>query len=69
MDISTFQISVPDGGLESLQMRLSATTFPDELEDVQWEMGSPLSDIQRFVRHWKHSFNWRQIERDINTIP
>ncbi|MCJ1394789.1 hypothetical protein MMC18_007669 [Xylographa bjoerkii] len=69
MDISAFQISVPDSNLERLQWRLSSTSFPDELDDTRWDMGAPLADVQRLVQYWNHGFDWRQSERDINTMP
>ena len=69
MDISTFQVSILDSALDDLRSRLSSATFPDELEDAGWDMGAPLADVQRLVGYWKDGFNWRQSERDINTMP
>ncbi|MCJ1381236.1 hypothetical protein MMC17_004345 [Xylographa soralifera] len=69
MDISIFKVSVADSALDKLRSRLSSASFPNELENARWDMGAPLADVQRLLRYWKDGFDWRQSERDINTMP
>lgn len=64
--IKPFEIAVPDAKLASLRRKLEDATFPDELEDVGWDLGAPLSDIKRLTGHWKDKFDWRAKERELN---
>jgi hypothetical protein len=50
---SRFQISVPDDALALLQRKLADVRFPDELSDVGWDYGAPLSDVKRLVTNGK----------------
>ena len=66
---SRFQISVPDDALALLQRKLADVRFPDELSDVGWDYGAPLSDVKRLVNKWKDGYNWRTHERELNQLP
>jgi len=64
-----FQISVPDEALTLLHGRLADARFPDELSDVGWDYGAPLSDVKRLVDKWKDGYDWRVQERELNKLP
>lgn len=65
-----FQISVSSEALEALQTHLSIARFPDELDDADWDYGSPLADVQRLVARWKDGYDWRKYEKELNdTLP
>ena len=64
-----FQISVPDDALALLRRKLSDARFPDEIDDVGWDYGVPLSDLKRLVNKWKDSYDWRDHERELNKLP
>jgi len=64
-----FQISVPDDALALLRRKLGDAHFPDELSDASWDYGSPLSDVKRLVDEWKHNYDWRAHERELNKLP
>ncbi|KAK6836117.1 microsomal epoxide hydrolase [Apiospora arundinis] len=68
-DIKPYEISVPEAELAELQVRLARARFPDELEAAEWDMGSPLADIQRLTKHWAASFDWRAAEAKLNQFP
>lgn len=65
---SPFQVQVSDVALEDLKTRLSLTRFPDELEEAEWNYGSPLADIKRLVARWQEGFDWRSAEARINKV-
>lgn len=67
--IRPFTLSISDARLQQLQQKLALATFPDELEDAEWEHGAPLSDIKRLVAHWRTGYNWRSHEATINALP
>ena len=68
-DINPFTISIPDSSLSDLYTRLSLARFPDELDDAQWDYGSPLADIKRLTTYWKDTFDWRAAEKKLNHLP
>jgi hypothetical protein len=68
-DITPYQISIPDSAIETLQQKLSLSTFPDELPDSDWDLGTPLSDLKRLVEYWRTSYDWRKAEAKLNTLP
>lgn len=63
-----FQVNVPDSALADLQARLALTRFPDELEDAEWDYGTPLADVKRLVARWKDGYDWRAAERSMNEV-
>ena len=72
LDSSTeqpFVYAVPDADLELLQKKLALARFPDELEGAGWDYGVPLSNIRALVEHWRNGFDWRAVERSLNTLP
>lgn len=62
-----FKISIPDSKIQNLNAKLATTTFPGELQDAGWSMGSPLSDIKRIAEYWQHKFSWRKAEEHLNS--
>ncbi|KAG6812504.1 hypothetical protein H0H92_002503 [Tricholoma furcatifolium] len=63
---SPFQIAITDDQLSLLKQKLALTTFPDELNEAEWNYGSPLADIKRLVAYWKDGFDWRKQEALLN---
>ncbi|KAF3483082.1 epoxide hydrolase [Arthroderma uncinatum] len=64
--IKPFQISVPDSQLETLRKKLELANFPDELDEANWDLGTPLADIKRLAGYWRDKFDWRETERRLN---
>ena len=64
-----YQISVSEQKLSDLKTKLSHTTFPDELEDSDWDLGAPLADVKRLAAHWKDGYDWKKHEAQINELP
>lgn len=67
MDAPTpYRISIQNSQLEDLRQRLQLTRFPDELDNVAWDYGAPLSDIKRLTAYWKDGYDWRKHEAALN---
>lgn len=66
--IKPYKIDVPQSKLDGLRQKLSAAEFPNELSDAGWEMGSPLSNVQRLTKVWE-TFDWRKAEAKLNETP
>src|SRR5947199_3686649 len=69
MTIEQFKINVPDSALEDLHRRLDATRWPDELENVDWDMGSDLGFMKSLADYWRNNYDWRQQEALLNQLP
>lgn len=60
-----YKIDVPQSKIDTLKKKLALAEFPDELEDANWDLGAPLSDIKRLTKAWE-SFDWRKAEAKLN---
>ncbi len=65
----TFTLSIPEDRLTELKWKLEHATFPQEMDEPDWQTGAPRSEVQRLVEYWKNSFDWRKVERNINKLP
>jgi pimeloyl-ACP methyl ester carboxylesterase len=69
MAVEKFTIKVPDSLLVDLNQRLDATRWPDELENVDWELGSSLSYMKSLADYWRNGYEWRRQEAMLNRLP
>ena len=70
MSVDEYKIAVSDSVLEDLQKRLQLTKLPEQLDnDDIWDVGTPLSEVQRLLKYWKDGFNWRKAEALLNEMP
>ena len=70
MSITAYTISVPEEALADLSQRLALTKFPSQLyTENEWDPGTPVSIVERLVNHWKHGFDWRKAEAQLNELP
>lgn len=63
-----FRIKIPQRRIDILSQKLSLAEFPDEIKDVGWDRGCPLSEISRLVKIWKQ-WDWRTAEQKLNDHP
>ena len=64
--ITPFQISISDEDLEDLQLRLSLSRLPDQLNNISWEYGTDLNYMRELIGYWQDGFDWREQERQLN---
>ncbi|MEO7214586.1 MAG: epoxide hydrolase family protein [Mucilaginibacter sp.] len=67
--IKEFSVTVSQKVLDDLKLRLALTRWPDALEGSGWEDGADLSFMKKLVDYWQHQFDWRNVEREINSYP
>lgn len=67
--IHPFEVSFSAAGIDDLRRRLQQAIYPDELDNVNWDLGSPLTDVQWLAKHWATSFNFKQAEARLNDLP
>jgi epoxide hydrolase len=54
--------------LTDLRERLARTRFPDELDDVGWDYGTPLAYVRELVAYWLNEYDWREEEARLNRL-
>ena len=65
--IEPFRIDVPDAVLDDLHERLARTRFPNEIEGIGWDQGTPLAYLQELVAYWRDRYDWRVHEARLNS--
>ncbi|MEV8400547.1 epoxide hydrolase family protein [Streptomyces niveus] len=69
MSITPFRIDIPQGDLDDLHDRLDRTRWPDELPGAGWAYGIPLGHLRELAHHWRHAYDWRAAEAELNRWP
>lgn len=64
-----YQVNVTEDALEDLRFRLSHIRWPQGLPEAGWARGVPQDYLRELVDYWKHSYDWRQAEAELNQIP
>lgn len=67
--IEPFRLSVPQDDLDDLYDRLDRTRWPAELPGAGWEYGVPAGYLRELVRYWRHAYDWRAAEAELNRWP
>ncbi|CAI8021171.1 Putative epoxide hydrolase [Geodia barretti] len=68
MDITPFQVHIPDSVLDDLRERLARTRWPDEIPGSDWGYGSNLAYVKELVEYWRTTFDWRKQEEFLNSF-
>jgi epoxide hydrolase len=64
-----FTITTSDEALDDLGERLARTRFRDDLPGEDWDRGTPQPWLRRLVEHWRHGYDWRRTEAELNEWP
>ncbi|MEU0696018.1 epoxide hydrolase family protein [Streptomyces niveus] len=67
--IEPFRIDIPQSDLDDLHDRLDRTRWPDELPGAGWSYGVPLGHLRALAHHWRHTYDWRAAEAELNRWP
>jgi pimeloyl-ACP methyl ester carboxylesterase len=67
--IRPFHIDVPEEDLLELKRRVRATRWPERETVSDQSQGVKLETIQELARYWVDKYDWRRIERKINSYP
>lgn len=67
--IRPFVAAVPDADIQDLRERLARTRWPDAETVGDWSQGVRLDRAQTLVQYWRHSYDWRRFETDLNRHP
>ena len=67
--VTPYRIDIPQAQLDDLHERLDRTRWPDELPGVGAAYGAPLAEIRELADHWRHGYDWRRHEAELNELP
>jgi pimeloyl-ACP methyl ester carboxylesterase len=67
--IRPFSVNVPSQVLDDLKLRLGRTRWPDEITGSDWNYGANLSYMKELMAYWQNTFDWRNVEAEINSYP
>lgn len=68
LDVTPFQISIPQRDLDDLRERLARARWPDEPTDAGWDYGTNLQYLRSLVEYWISEYDWRAHERALNAF-
>ena len=63
-----FTIQIEDSILKDLEVRLSRTRLPDQLEGSDWDYGSDHQYMEELLEYWRNQYNWRKHEAQLNEL-
>ena len=61
-----FTVAVPETILTDLRDRLARARFPDEPPGAGWQYGSDLAYVKTLADYWRHKYDWRKWETELN---
>lgn len=67
--IRPFRIDVPQAQIDDLHARLDATRWPAPLPGQEWSTGAPTAWLRELADHWRHGYDWRGAEAELNAFP
>jgi pimeloyl-ACP methyl ester carboxylesterase len=67
--LNPFRLSIAQAAIDDLHARLDRVRWPDEAPDAPWLYGTSLGFMRELVDHWRHRFDWRATEAQLNAWP
>jgi pimeloyl-ACP methyl ester carboxylesterase len=67
--IRPFRVDVPESELCELRRRIKATRLPEKETASDFSQGVQLAVIQAVARYWSTDYDWRKVERRLNSYP
>ena len=67
--IRPFQFHAPQADLDDLHRRIVATKWPEKEPVDDQTQGVPLATMKALAKYWADGYDWRRIEKKINSYP
>lgn len=67
--IRPFQVHIPQADLDDLRQRVRATRWPDKETVGDESQGLQLTKIQALAQYWGTEYDWRKVEKTLNSLP
>ena len=71
-DVRPFRLAVPQSAVDDLHARLDRVRWPDEApagQGAPWAYGTSLAFMHELVHDWRHRYDWRRTEAELNGWP
>lgn len=59
-------LRVSESELDDLRRRLANTRWPAEIDGAGWDYGTDQAFLKAVVDRWLHTYDWRQVEAEVN---
>ncbi len=66
MEITPFNVEIPQSELDDLKNRLASTRWPEKEAVEDWSQGIPLAYTRELAEYWQHEYDWRRWESKLN---
>lgn len=60
-------IDIPQATLDDLHTRLDMTRWPEQELVSDWTQGIPLAYVREVCDYWRHNYDWRETEKELNS--
>jgi pimeloyl-ACP methyl ester carboxylesterase len=67
--IRPFRVDVPQEAIDDLRRRIAMTRWPDKETVPDRSQGIQLAELQKLLRYWGTSYDWRKAEAKLNALP
>lgn len=67
--VTPFRINVSDEDIGDLLARLDRTRWPEQETVSDWSQGVPLAEMRKLADYWRHEYDWRRCEAELNSHP
>ncbi|RSM57571.1 epoxide hydrolase [Amycolatopsis sp. WAC 01376] len=68
-EIRPFRLDVPQEQLDELHAKIDSARWPAPLPGDGWDTGVPVAWLRGLAEYWRHGYDWRAAEREINGHP
>jgi pimeloyl-ACP methyl ester carboxylesterase len=67
--IRPFRVNIPEPAIVDLRRRVLATRWPAKETVADQSQGVQLAKLQELARYWGTNYDWRKVEKKLNTLP
>ncbi|HJP41334.1 MAG TPA: epoxide hydrolase, partial [Dehalococcoidia bacterium] len=68
MEVTSFEVNVPQSVLDDLDWRLRHTRWPADFANDDWRYGTNRAYLEETVDYWINTYDWRKYEAEINSF-
>lgn len=69
MSTTSFKIDIPQEDVDDLHARLDNARWPGAAPGGGWSRGVPTDYLRELSAYWRHQFDWRARESELNAFP
>ena len=66
--IRPFRLAIEGDTIDDLHRRLDVTRWPERETVEGWSQGAPLANVRALCEYWRHGYDWRRCEQQLNAL-